>query len=1679
MKKFVFYIVLNILLAHTIWAQNSNWFEENKPYFKLTVSENGIYKLAAKSVEAVGISNLQINELQLFRRGKQQCIKTIDIDSNGIFNANDYVLFYGQKNDGKLDSALYINPAFHLNPNLNLHADSTAYFLTYSSTGPWLRITKNTLKSNATEITEHTQRTLINYKDDYARGLLFSGDEPVYTSFYSPSVGYCNGQKQNFETSLKLENLNKASNGNITLKTRLLQMHYNTPISISCNYKAQNTESYTNFSTESLSGMFHKDVNLALPALTFTDNLYLQFKINETDNYFSVSSLEISYPQLIKLESTDNTKTFNIANTAGLDYFFTLNNTPKYVWNISDLSQITEPASTVVSSSTKINFTALTNEDQIYVSKNDPTEIKKGRLVVFKKISPKKNSFIIVSNKLLEKASNSYTNPVNAYASYRASIAGGNYDTVVVDTDYLYDYFTFGEYTPLAIRNLCETMCADTSKLPAGLLLIGKGYNKYNTYRLFDPVQRYSLVPTWSDPGTDIPFSMGLGKANKYVQGIPTGRLSAYTPQHVENYLSKLIEHESVADNNPWKKNIVHLSGGANSSQVTEFKNNMANLSDFAQKPYFGASVKAYAKSLDEFVQIFDLSNELNKGVSLVNILGHSSPNVNDVRIGKVNDPSFNYSNKGLYPFIILNGCESGNIFGYSETDDIFCESWINEPDRGSIAFYAHTNLGYVSSFRIYNRILYSNWFNDSLNMSKSMAEMIQKTNQNYISNISDYRAEEIRHCLQMTLTGDPLARIYKNSFVDFAIESQNVSLSSTDGKPITALSDSVAIKFVIKNLGLLPKNKFVDINIKRSLPGGSEVLVKNLITNFVSSSDTFIVYMRLADINSAGENNISVTVDASKTTTELDETNNTVLITKYLPASDMNCLFPKEYSIQSKQSLNLVAQSTDLLKTNQDYFFEIDTTFAFNSPAYQSKTITATSLPTWEGVNLFERISSNKDSVEFFWRVRFKAEGDTATLFANSTFIYIQNGRSGWNQSVYHQFDKDELSQNIIRLDSSKTLAFSNYTLNIKAMASIVTGNNVIDSNQLFINDKPIYSSSFFPRWDDGWNCCTGLILSAFDSKTLRIYKPTIDSVSGWTKNWYGAGLSNEATISRYFFNGFFTAGIITDLIRQIKKVPDGDYILLNPLGAIDISSYDSTAKAKIDELAKLIGTTTLNSSLKGNIIYGAFFRKGYNEVEEQIVYNPSETNIFRLNVSKQFYNPNGNIKSTIIGPSKAWGKMFLNIDKDNTKDVFKVNVLGINKNGSESVIYNNITDAEFDLTAIDANNYPKIRLQANLEDIGLFTPAIIDRWMVTFNDSIPEGTLVVDKTKVDYNTIFTEEEGKGLVSEFQFKNIGEVAFGNPLIIKYKMKNANGTERIEYDTLKKALQPNETTNLSHTYNTTGFSGSNSIEIFVNPQLQEELLYSNNIWTSKVNVKYDKVNPIVDVTFDGRKILNGEIVSPTPSIHVNIKDNNKYLLKTDTIGIKLLMKKNCTGCDTYSQISLQNPNLKYYPASSSENNFRIEYNPEKLEDGTYTFCVQGADANVNYSGVTPYCIEFNVINKSMMSNVFPYPNPFSNFTRFVFTLSGEYIPDEMKIQIMTVSGKVVREITQSEIGPLKIGTNVSEYAWDGKDEYGDKLANGVYLYKVFAKHSGSQYEKLSTDGDKGFKDNWGKLVILR
>jgi len=240
---------------------------------------------------------------------------------------------------------------------------------------------------------------------------------------------------------------------------------------------------------------------------------------------------------------------------------------------------------------------------------------------------------------------------------------------------------------------------------------------------------------------------------------------------------------------------------------------------------------------------------------------------------------------------------------------------------------------------------------------------------------------------------------------------------------------------------------------------------------------------------------------------------------------------------------------------------------------------------------------------------------------------------------------------------------------------------------------------------------------------------------------------------------------------------------------------------------------------------------------------------------------------------------------------------------------------------------------------------------------------------------------------------------------------------------------------------------------------------------------------LLDVTFDGVHILNRDIVSSKPRILIKLKDESRFLLLSDTALFTVQVHYPSDPVDVYRSFNFGN-DMRFNPATpgSGDNTASIDFSPFLAEDGEYELKISGKDVMGNKAGQIEYKITFNVLNTPMISNMLNYPNPFTSSTAFVFTITGSEVPQNIRIQILTITGKIVREITKAELGPLHIGRNITEFKWDGSDMYGQKLANGVYLYRVLTNLNGKSLDKYKSDGektDKFFNKGYGKMYLMR
>jgi flagellar hook assembly protein FlgD len=503
----------------------------------------------------------------------------------------------------------------------------------------------------------------------------------------------------------------------------------------------------------------------------------------------------------------------------------------------------------------------------------------------------------------------------------------------------------------------------------------------------------------------------------------------------------------------------------------------------------------------------------------------------------------------------------------------------------------------------------------------------------------------------------------------------------------------------------------------------------------------------------------------------------------------------------------------------------------------------------------------------------------------------------------------------------------------------------------------------------------------------------------------------------------------------------------------------------------------------------YLLFGKKGASSANE--IVSSLNNQVIEISDSIKLNLTEGQISTDKIGPSKEWKSMDWRSHslEPNSNDVISSKIIGITSSGSEALLKVVPKDsAMINLSFINANTFPYIRLEADVKDTVLRTAPQINKWQVLYT-GVPEGSLNPSR----YYTFYKDTVQEGDVIKFgtTFENVSDQNMDS-LLVRSWVYDKNRVKHIIYDKKRKPLlaagniNHNDSINTTFSFDTKGFAGSNSIWLELNPDNnQKEQYHFNNLAAIPFYVKKDISNPLLDVTFDGIHILNGDIVSSKPEILIRMNDDNKYLAINDTSMFKIwLLPPGQTVLDNnqlfFKNASFNGNSLRFTPAALPSNNAaEVQYKPTFIADGTYTLVVEGVDASKNASGKIKYRLNFEVVTKSTITEVMNYPNPFSTSTKFVFTLTGSEIPTDFKIQIMTITSKVVREISIAELGPIHIGRNITEYAWDGKDEFGDQLANGVYVYRIVSSLKGSSIEKRETGADKYFVKGYGKIYLLR
>ncbi len=232
------------------------------------------------------------------------------------------------------------------------------------------------------------------------------------------------------------------------------------------------------------------------------------------------------------------------------------------------------------------------------------------------------------------------------------------------------------------------------------------------------------------------------------------------------------------------------------------------------------------------------------------------------------------------------------------------------------------------------------------------------------------------------------------------------------------------------------------------------------------------------------------------------------------------------------------------------------------------------------------------------------------------------------------------------------------------------------------------------------------------------------------------------------------------------------------------------------------------------------------------------------------------------------------------------------------------------------------------------------------------------------------------------------------------------------------------------------------------------------VGSASQNADIDNEGPQIQLYMNSPDFKFGGITDENPSLLAFVFDEHGINTVGNGIGhdIVAVLDENTT-----NQIILND----YYQSTLDDyQRGSIRYPFSKLSLGTHTLSLKVWDV---YNNSATARTEFLVTDgeEMVLDHLFNAPNPFTDYTSFVFEHNQNCDLMNVEIEIYNTAGQLVR-LLKATVTSNGYRVAPGQLKWNGTNQYGGKLAGGIYIYKLKVQNSdGSWSEKTS------------KLVLMR
>lgn len=1639
--KNVLFAFSALLLSNSCLGQYGNyWIANGQSYFSFKIGKEGIYRINPGVLTSKGVvlSSINPTHFQLFKNGKEQLIFVAG-ESDNRFDADDFIEFYATPNDGSQETELYRQPTDQPNPYQSLFTDSATYFLTWNNI-------PSTKHINAFYDGNYQGKTSNNY--------FLENKVTSFKDYFFQGIPNVNNSSQQFSEYVGGEGFGRwIWSSQPEFKINLPQAYYSGP-STTIEVVAYSA----NHNTNEIIGGYNHELSLSIGnknnVIKAESSLgYQKIQLNETisttqiqpttsffigetkfnQSAFVLSYIKCTYPRSFNL---DGRSELNVADNFTQAYFEFTNyasakSTP-LIWDKTNQKRVT--ADKLPNQTIRFNLNSAGLSDFYIYDQADVQLITSLKAVNLSHLSiVQETDYLIITNAKLQSAA-------IRYKAYRESANGGNYHASIVYVDDLYNRFGYGIESPLALKRFINSLKSTQPKL-THILLLGKGQTYDRIRNNTQLKSTLNLVPSIGFPPSDYLYVSPLDGSSLSLD-YAIGRIPARNNEQIDIYLDKLEAFESSTPS-LWQKKIVQLAGGVG-AENNSFKSYLDNYYSILSDTAYGGFRVLFSKSEPLPVQT-SLTNKIieamNDGSNMLMYFGHGAAQVTEISLGE----PYEYDNFGKTPLFFFNGCALGNTF----EDLSLAERFLFEPNKGALGWIASTNLSFSGQLYRHTREIHQKLFKD--NYGETIGRAIQEASSSFGNSNVPLDAIQSR---QLVYHGDPAFSIKAPLKPDYRFSEVKVSHPPQ--------SDSLRIDATIQNLGRAI-NKPLQVSCKVLNSNNELLYLQHKYTDAPHFEDP--IQLNIPFYLLSGLITIQLELDSSNAFDELlpsGELNNTYETDYLIQEVSPSILKPTADEIINDPQLELLVQLPGLPDVEREIIIQWDTTPYFSIPI-GTKKLTENKTLVESTIDV-----STINKQDCYIRVSYIEDDDTSG-WTYQTCGILNDESPGWTQGNRWKFFNAGLSA--LSVDSNTgDFDFLRSVSKDYQIETAGSGLGLYSSRWIIIDGTPVITN---------WWPANGVSMIFIDPDTDERYHEPQNSFNVPFKTpWFGNTPPPYNVVGQpcALYNYNTNEDIDQDsLIALLNRVPNGFHIIMLNMSNCNTELW----KPELWTAFANYGVSKLQTIKEGEP-FGVFGTKGNGQPATEYLADYVNSVTPPINQTMKYAQTflpkvtEASIRSKIIGPALDWKTFSVEMDaKDASQESIEIDIYGSMDRKDWQKIQSVTNQMVVDLSSLDPQRYPYLQIKIKFIDPYNRTPRSIRRWKINY---VKPAEGIINKDVAFEFHSDTLQQGEPLTLSLNFENISEQVFDSSTYIIY-IQNKLGVN----DTLKEAyidsLSSFGNYTLKDTIETSQLEGGYNLYVGFN-YLQEvtEQSYDNNYFNRRFSVQQDITNPLLDVVFDGKHIIDYDIVSPNTIITMSLKDNNAYLLMKEPSSITAYLEHPNGKIDTLNEYL---ENVSFTPSKSTDEPAILRYAANHLPTGEYKLSVIGKDATKNNSSKNGYIIHFKVIQEASITNFYPYPNPASNAVKFVYTLTGEEIPDQIQIQIMTVTGKVVREITRDELGIIRIGNNISEFTWDCTDQFGDRLANGVYLYRVKARLNGKKMTLRETAGDHFFVNGIGKLYIVK